>query len=207
MEILLLSFGSYLWGNINPAILLTKAKKGIDIRTVGRRNPGATNAALTLGFKTGVGVALLDIFKGVIPVFIARFLYPNLDWIWFLIGVMVMLGHMFPVFYQFKGGKGVASLIGVLVTAAPLFGLSLLSISVLLLVTTKYITIPTVLSVIVTPIYLFFSAYSLEAFWIMLIFMVISLYKQRLLILNIIQGKETSLSQVLNDIRQKNERD
>lgn len=207
MEILLLSIGSYIWGSINPAIMLTKYKKGIDIRSVGRHNPGATNVAIALGFKSGVWVALFDIIKGAIPVFIARIIYPKTDAVWFLMGVMVLLGHMFPVFYQFKGGKGVASLIGVLVTAAPLFGFSLLSISVLLLVTTKYITIPTVLSVIVTPIYLFFSAYSLEAFWIMLIFMVISLYKQRLLILNIIQGKETSLSQVLNDIRQKNERD
>lgn len=204
MDLIILSIGSYIWGSINPAIMLTKHKKGIDIRSVGRHNPGATNVAITLGFKSGVGVALLDILKGVLPVLIARIIYPNTDAIWFLMGVMVMLGHMFPVFYQFKGGKGVASLIGVLVTAAPLFGLSLLSIAVLLLVTTKYITIPTVLSVIVTPIYLFFSAYSLEAFWIMLIFMVISLYKQRLLIIHIIQGKESSLSQVLSEISEEN---
>lgn len=204
MDIVLLSLGSYLWGNLNPAIMLTKIQKGIDIRTVGRRNPGATNAALTLGFKSGVAVAFLDILKGVIPVLVARILYPDIDWIWVLLGVMVMLGHMFPVFYQFKGGKGIASLIGVLLTATPIYGLTLLAGSIILLGMTKYITVPSVLAVIVTPIYLYFSPYSLEATWVMLIFMVVSLYKQRTLILNIILGKETSLSQVLKEIRKEN---
>ncbi len=200
MDIIVLSLGSYLFGNINPAISMTQIKKGIDIRTVGRQNAGATNAALTLGFKFGLLIALLDILKGALPVLMARLLYPDNDAIWFLFGVMVMLGHMFPVFHQFKGGKGIASLIGVLVTAAPLFGSTLLLVSIGLLLTTKYITISSVTAVIVTPVYVFISPYSNNAGWLMLGFMGISLFKQRKNIADIWHGREVSLRQILKKI-------
>jgi len=133
-------------------------------------------------------------------VLMARLLYPDDDAIWFLFGVMVMLGHMFPVFHQFKGGKGIASLIGVLVTAAPLFGSTLLLVSIGLLLTTKYITISSVTAVIVTPVYVFISPYSNNAGWLMLGFMGISLFKQRKNIADIWHGREVSLRQILKKI-------
>lgn len=199
MNIILFAVISYVFGNINPAIIITKIKKGIDIRTVNSQNAGATNVTITLGFKYGIMIALLDIFKGVIPVLIARLVYPENDAVWFLMGFMVMIGHIFPIFYQFKGGKGTATLVGVLVTATPVFGILLFILSVVLLLTTKFIAIPSILAAVITPIYLYFSPYSNEAIWIMLIFMVISLYKHRMNIVNIVTGRETSL----NDISDK----
>jgi glycerol-3-phosphate acyltransferase PlsY len=198
MDILLLSLGSYLFGNINPAIIITKIKKGVDIRSLNSQNPGATNVTITLGFKYGIFIALLDILKGVIPVLVARLFYPDNDAIWFLAGLMVLIGHIFPALYQFKGGKGTATLIGVLFTAAPLYAAILFTVSVVLLMTTQFIAIPSIVSALVTPVYLYFSPFSNEAIWLMLIFMVISLYKHRINIVNIIQGKETSLKQVTN---------
>lgn len=196
MDILLLSLGSYLFGNINPAIIITKIKKGVDIRSLNSQNPGATNVTITLGFKYGILIAILDILKGVIPVLVARLLYPDNDAIWFLAGLLVLIGHIFPALYQFKGGKGTATLIGVLFTAAPLYAAILFTVSVVLLITTQFIAIPSIVSALVTPVYLYFSPFSNEAIWLMLIFMVISLYKHRINIVNIIQGKETSLKQV-----------
>ena len=111
---------------------------------------------------------------------------------------MVLIGHIFPALYQFKGGKGTATLIGVLFTAAPLYAAILFTVSVVLLMTTQFIAIPSIVSALVTPVYLYFSPFSNEAIWLMLIFMVISLYKHRINIINIIQGKETSLKQVTN---------
>jgi len=198
MDILLLGLGSYLLGNINPAIIITKIKKGVDIRSLNSQNPGATNVTITLGFKYGIFIAILDILKGVIPVLVARLFYPDNDAIWFLAGLMVLIGHIFPALYQFKGGKGTATLIGVLFTAAPLYAAILFTVSVVLLMTTQFIAIPSIVSALVTPVYLYFSPFSNEAIWLMLIFMVISLYKHRINIVNIIQGKETSLKQVTN---------
>ena len=196
MDILLLGLGSYLLGNINPAIIITKIKKGVDIRSLNSQNPGATNVTITLGFKYGIFIAILDILKGVIPVLVARLFYPDNDAIWFLAGLMVLIGHIFPALYQFKGGKGTATLIGVLFTAAPLYAAILFTVSVVLLMTTQFIAIPSIVSALVTPVYLYFSPFSNEAIWLMLIFMVISLYKHRINIVNIIQGKETSLKHV-----------
>jgi len=197
MEFLLLSLGSYLFGNINPAIIITRIKKGIDIRSVNSQNAGATNVTITLGFKYGIIIALLDILKGVIPVLIARLLFPTDDAYWFLAGFFVLMGHIFPAFYQFRGGKGTATLIGVLFTTMPLYAGLLFTLSVILLITTKYIAIPSLVAVIMTPVYLYFSAMSNEALWLMIIFMVISIYKHRSNIINIATGKETSLKSII----------
>jgi glycerol-3-phosphate acyltransferase PlsY len=197
MEILLLILGSYLFGNINPAIIITRIKKGIDIRSVNSQNAGATNVTLTLGFKYGIFIALLDIFKGVLPVLIARLLFPSNDAYWFLAGFFVLIGHIFPAIYQFRGGKGTATLIGVLFTTMPLYAGLLFTLSVILLLTTKYIAIPSLVAVIITPIYLYFSTMSNEALWLMIIFMFVSIYKHRSNIINILTGKETSLKSVI----------
>lgn len=196
MNTIILLALSYLLGNINPAIIVTKIKKGIDIRSVNSQNAGATNVTLTLGFKYGLMIGILDILKGVLPVLAARLLFPDNDAIWFLSGLFVLMGHIFPVFYQFKGGKGTATLIGVLFTATPLYAFILFIISFILLITTKFIAIPSINAAIVTPIYLYFSPYSNEAIWVMVIFMVVSLYKHRVNIINIIQGNESSLKEV-----------
>lgn len=193
---LILFISSYLFGNVNPAIILTQIKKGIDIRSVNSQNAGATNVTITLGAKYGILIGILDILKGVIPVLIARFAFPDNDTIWWFTGLMVLVGHIFPVIYQFKGGKGTATLIGVLFTIAPLYAAILFTVSVVLLVTTKFIAIPSVVSALVTPVYLYFSDFSNEAIWIMVIFMVISLYKHRMNIVNIIKGQEKSLDDV-----------
>ncbi len=118
--------GSYLFGNINWAILISKAKmKNSDIRNVGSGNPGTLNMSRNLGLKFGLLTFFLDISKGAVPTLVAYFVfrgYGNFsgtefavsDFAIYLSGFSVVLGHIYPVFYKFKGGKGIASTIGVL---------------------------------------------------------------------------------------------
>lgn len=114
---------SYLFGNINSAIIISKIKKR-DIREIGSGNPGTMNMSRVFGMKIGLLVFVLDLLKGVIPTVIARVVFAQTNPIdgqpvWaaaeLCAAFFVVMGHVFPVFYGFKGGKGIASSIGALV--------------------------------------------------------------------------------------------
>ena len=104
----------YLFGGINPAYIIGKLK-GIDIRKSGTKNPGASNAAIVMGAKTGVLIALFDILKAVTAINLAKFLFPFFAYSLELAGVGCILGYMYPVFMEFHGGKGVACLAGLII--------------------------------------------------------------------------------------------
>jgi acyl phosphate:glycerol-3-phosphate acyltransferase len=116
---------SYLSGAVPYGVLLSRAR-GVDLRQVGSGNIGATNASRALGKKLGLAVLLLDILKGLLPVLAARLLLPpgpHKDNVVACAMVAAVLGHLFPVFLKFRGGKGVATGLGVYLAAAPLVGL------------------------------------------------------------------------------------
>ncbi|MBQ7354886.1 MAG: glycerol-3-phosphate acyltransferase [Clostridia bacterium] len=104
------ALGGYLIGNFNLAYILAKGK-GFDIRSRGSNNPGASNAAITLGWKAGVIVALADILKAAVAVLLSRLLFANEPAALFA-GVAAVMGHMYPFWLRFKGGKGFASFAG-----------------------------------------------------------------------------------------------
>lgn len=128
-QFLLLAIGSYLMGNINFAIIISKLKKK-DIRTLGSGNPGTLNMSRNFGLKIGVLTLVLDILKGAIPTFIGYIIYKDtyFEGTTLLInqvamvgcGFFAVLGHIFPVFMKFKGGKGIATTIGVFAVCNPL---------------------------------------------------------------------------------------
>ncbi len=115
---------SYMFGNINWAIIISKSKKQ-DIRKMGSGNPGTLNMSRNLGLKFGLLTFFLDIMKGVIPTLIAFFFFRGKyfinsefvisDLAVYLCGLCVVLGHIYPVVFKFKGGKGIASTIGVFI--------------------------------------------------------------------------------------------
>ncbi len=119
-----LAIASYMFGNINWAIIISKSKKQ-DIRKMGSGNPGTLNMSRNLGLKFGLLTFFLDIMKGVIPVLIAFFVFKEKyflnsefmisDFAVYLCGLSVVLGHIYPVVFKFKGGKGIASTIGVFI--------------------------------------------------------------------------------------------
>jgi glycerol-3-phosphate acyltransferase PlsY len=103
---------AYLIGSIPFGMLIARSQ-GVDIRTVGSGNIGATNIARNLGWKTGALVGVLDFTKSFVPVLVARALFAQTGLV-LLVSIMPVLGHLFPVWLQFKGGKGVATIFGLL---------------------------------------------------------------------------------------------
>jgi len=115
---------AYLLGSLNPAIIITRLKKGVDIRTLGTHNPGTANVSRNLGKSWGAFVLLLDISKGLIPVILGRnlcFPEPNIQnyAAIILIGMAAIAGHCRPLWYNFIGGGGIATSIGILLYLIP----------------------------------------------------------------------------------------
>lgn len=136
---------SYFIGNINFAVIISKSKNK-DIRECGSGNPGTMNMLRNYGAKLGVLTLFLDAMKGFIPAIIAKFLFANVyiatfaisDLALYVAGVSATLGHIFPVFMKFKGGKGVATTLGVFLASSPLITLVIFSLGVLYIYLFEY---------------------------------------------------------------------
>jgi glycerol-3-phosphate acyltransferase PlsY len=133
--------GAYLLGSIPTAYIIGKFRKGTDIRNVGSKNMGAMNVIYNVGFWWGALVLAIDIGKGVIAMFVAKVLnIPELAY--YATGVVVILGHNFPVFLKFRGGKGGATAVGVLSYFMFPFGFLVgLGVFVLLMLVTRFPTL------------------------------------------------------------------
>ena len=129
---------AYLLGSLSGAIILCRIFRQIDIRSKGSGNAGTANAFRVLGWKLGVSVLFWDIAKGALSVLLSRHLFGQGPLITLLAGLMAVLGHIFPVFHGFRGGKGVAAAAGVFLIFYPwnILGAALTSVAVLL--TTGY---------------------------------------------------------------------
>jgi acyl phosphate:glycerol-3-phosphate acyltransferase len=110
---------AYLLGSIPTALLISTRIKHLDIRSIGDGNMGARNTFHQIGPKFGARVAVIDFFKGTLPVFLAYILGLNLGW-QMLAGVLAILGHDFPVFANFKGGQGTATSLGTMLVLFPI---------------------------------------------------------------------------------------
>jgi len=138
----LLIAAAFLLGSIPWGLVLTRWVAGVDVRTVGSGNVGATNASRVLGRKWGVVVLVLDAGKGVVPVL----LFPGLagragiEWMSVACGLAAVLGHVFSPFLRFKGGKGVATSIGAVATLAPTCALAIFAVFVIVLVASGYMS-------------------------------------------------------------------
>lgn len=138
----------YLLGNIQAGYLLGKLLKKVDIRTLGQGNAGASNAVESLGWKFGVAVALIDILKGVAAILLVKSMFSvgfNKEGALFLYtsGYFAILGHIYPFYMKFKGGKGTATLIGILLGMNPVYGIIAMFILAGVTFATDYIAIGT----------------------------------------------------------------
>lgn len=124
MCLLFFLIAAYLLGSLNPAIIITKLVKGVDIRTLGTHNPGTSNVRRNLGLGWGILVLVLDIAKGLITVILAKQIcFPENNLFHFsalvLISMAVIAGHCKPLWYNFRGGGGIATSIGILLYFIP----------------------------------------------------------------------------------------
>lgn len=141
---------AYLIGSIPTGLLLARAFGGVDIRTQGSGNIGATNVYRTLGRKVGILTLVGDCLKGLLPVLAAKWLGMPELWV-AAVGLAAFLGHIFPVFLGFKGGKGVATALGVFLAASPLAVLAALGVFVVVLVAWRYVSLASITAAAAMP--------------------------------------------------------
>ena len=158
MELVILLFISYLTGSIPMSIIISRIAKNIDIREHGSGNAGATNVYRVLGWKYALIVLVFDIFKAWIPtaIYATRIFdftsITDIGFLSILCGFSAVFGHTYPIFSGFKGGKGVGSLIGVLLALFPIaFPLCLL-VGIVIITTTGYVSLASIFAAIALPI-------------------------------------------------------
>ncbi len=142
----------YLLGSLNLAVLLAK-RRGVDLRAGGSGNPGASNTVTLMGWKAGALVAIHDIFKAFLAVWLCRRLFPALPYVGVIAGVCSVLGHIFPFYLRFRGGKGFASYLGMALALDWKFALAIGLVIIIVVLITDYIVAGTMATVVSFPIY------------------------------------------------------
>jgi len=231
---------AYFLGNVNPAIIIGRAK-GVDVRAHGSGSAGATNAQRTLGNKAGAVTFVIDVIKGWVGYYIPLLIFLRITLgndaifsgmvssqsdvsqaaltLWdvasyapaMLCGLCVVLGHMYPAVFGFRGGKGVSTTFGVLLAAAPLYALVLLAIVIVFTAIFRYVSLSVIIAVAAALIIIFAGAaqsaspdgfsYSvgfmsfnyLQPLWVVIILALI-VWKHRGNISRLFKGQESKLS-------------
>jgi len=151
MEYLLVTLGSYLLGSIPFGFILTKIFLKKDIRDVGSGNIGATNVLRAGNKSIGYATLILDILKAFITVIYIKLNYP--DYV-FIASLSVFLGHVFPLWLKFKGGKGVSTYVGILFSLDLIYGLIFIGVWIGVFLISKYSSLSSIIASLSIPIYL-----------------------------------------------------
>lgn len=182
----------YLLGSSNMAKYLAMAKK-VDLRAAGSGNLGASNAAILMGWGAGVAVALHDAGKAFAAVLLAKLLFPSTAYIGAVAGVAAVLGHIFPFYLKFRGGKGFAPYLGMAIALNWKFALVLLAAVLVITLITDYIVIGTFTTITAVPLYMGITGRSLLLAGILLVASAVILYKHRENITRLRAGTEIGL--------------
>lgn len=154
---ILVALVAYLIGSISFSVIFTKKLAGFDVREKGSKNAGSTNVLRTAGKKVAILTLVCDVLKGVIAVLFAKFIgkvdnFEHTEYLVQLAGLMVVLGHTFPIFFGFKGGKGVATSLGVIMIINWQIGLICLVFALILMILTRIVSIGSVAAAILFPV-------------------------------------------------------
>ena len=206
MELLIIAaflVAAYLIGAIPTAVWVGQSFYGIDVRQHGSGNAGATNAFRELGKKPGAFVMLVDILKGWAATSLASFLVmlevispENLVLFKIVMGILAVIGHIFPVYVGFKGGKGVATLMGMVLAIQPMAALICLGIFIVVLLISKYVSLGSMMAAVAFPLLLLLPRFHpdeplLIVFGFILSLLVILTHKKN--INRLIQGQESKI--------------
>jgi len=205
MEYWLIYFGlliicGYIIGAIPFSLIIGRVTRGIDIRLVGSGNVGATNVLRTCGILPGVIALFLDSAKGFVPVFMAGRLTGGqltptiVDLIMVGAAAGVLIGHVWPVFIRFKGGKGVAVSFGAFLALAPFPTLLSLSIFILVVAITRYVSIGSMIAAVSFPIFSYILGMSKIVFAMSIVGAFIIIIRHRPNIAKLLSGKESRVS-------------
>lgn len=185
---------SYLYGSVLFGEHIARSK-GVDIRSVGSGNVGATNVARALGKKYAALVFFLDMSKGFVPMFLARLYYGLDSWTAFFVGLASLLGHIYPIFHNFKGGKGVATAFGTLLGVSPLTALLSLALWGIVFRWKGIVSIASLGACAFAFVFLMLSGYPSKIVLMSLLILLLILYKHKDNIYRLIEGKEYSFKE------------
>ncbi len=206
-QLIVVTIAAYLIGSINLSIILCKLMGKGDIREQGSGNAGTTNTLRTLGKLPAVVVLIFDVLKAVIAIFVGKWLislgqnpattFPYNDFAIALSSIGVILGHNFPIYYGFKGGKGIATSLGVLLTVEWQLGLVCLVFALVLIIVTRTVSIGSIAAAILYPVLVLILGTKFENKWVYLGFAIIialmAIIRHRSNIKRILNGTENKL--------------
>ena len=201
IQFLLFIFISYLFGSLSGSLLLGKLKN-IDIREMGSGNAGGTNALRSVGPLFALGTIIIDILKGYIPIIL---LSPyinniNLDVAQIILGIAAVLGHVYPIFYNFKGGKGAGTLVGVVLAIFPYSVPFVFLTWVIILILTGYVGLSTMcagISLVLVTYFSYPSSILSEFGYFTIIVSIFLIYTHRENIKRMITGNENQFKKVM----------
>lgn len=180
---------SYLMGSICSAIIVCRVFNLPDPRTEGSKNPGATNVLRLAGKQYAAIVLLVDILKGTLPVVFAKFCHASPTVLAFTV-LAAVLGHMYPLFFKFKGGKGVATAIGALLGFHFMIGVMVIATWLLVVNFSRYSSLASIISITLAPLYTLLVSQDINPFPPLCIMTIFILCKHKKNILRLIDGEE-----------------
>ena len=200
---ILIIFASYLLGSLPTGFLIGKYLKNIDLRTIGSGSTGATNVLRNVGKWPALFVFIIDVGKGLIAVIIAKefanqdLIDSNQGYMEVLAGISAISGHIWPIWLKGKGGKAVATGLGMFLALSWKVGLASLGIFLIVLTKTKFVSLSSISAAILLPIFMFFylGKFMHSYFFISLIVALLVIWKHRTNITRLLKGEESKINQ------------
>lgn len=184
---------AYLLGSIETSVLLSKLFKFPDPRTKGSHNAGATNVLRTAGKNQALMTLIGDVLKGVLAVIIAVIIHAQ-PFFWAFAALAAVIGHVFPCFFEFKGGKGVATAIGGLLILSPFVAVLLAVIWLVIVFVTRYVSLASIIAVAAAPLFiLIFSSLRMSFFFPVLLMAGLIIWKHKDNIRRLRSGTESKV--------------
>ena len=176
MELIIIILTSYLMGSIPFGLILTKIFLNKDIRKIGSGNIGATNVLRAGNKIVGYLTLMLDVLKAIIPIIYIKFNYPDLIYV---SSLSVFLGHVFSIWLKFKGGKGVATYLGILFCINYFLGIIFIISWLIIFIISKFSSLGSILSSLVIPIYIFLNSdYNNEYFFVIMFVLILFTHRE-----------------------------
>ncbi len=195
---LLILFLGYLFGSFPSGYLAGKIFKGVDIRSLGSGSTGATNVLRHIGKRAAITVFLIDVFKGVLSILLAKYFLLNDSW-QVAIGLSTLVGHIWPIWLNWRGGKAVATGLGIFLGISWQVGLATLGIFLLMIVLFRIVSLASVSASLALPLIMFISfknsSISLPFLVISFLAMFLVIWRHRENIVRLTHGKEPKIGQ------------
>jgi len=195
---LLILFLGYLFGSFPSGYLAGRITKGVDIRSLGSGSTGATNVLRHIGKRAAIAVFLIDVFKGVLSILLAKYFLLNDSW-QVAIGLSTLIGHIWPVWLNWRGGKAVATGLGIFLGLSWQVGLATLGIFILMIALFRIVSLASISAALSLPLIMFLSfqesSISIPYLIVSLLAMTLVVWRHRENIARLIKGKEPKIGQ------------